>query len=175
MVASDARPRWSCDEKCGLEFSPGWSWTSGRKPISVSSGDVHKVVPPPLSPAAHGSADRRWFESPPRPSLPLSGRHDHLVAGGARADESVRPGVGIEGRRSGFSGGGTVGRPARSALHMAAMMISVCCGTPLHPLGSLDDHAYVCDDAGIKTLVCDPVFFEERAAPPSAVSRIWAL
>ena len=47
--------------------------------------------------------------------------------------------------------------------NMAAMMISGCCGTPLHPLGSLDDHAYVCNDAGIETLVYDPVFFGERA------------
>jgi fatty-acyl-CoA synthase len=37
--------------------------------------------------------------------------------------------------------------------------------TALHPLGSLDDHAYVLDDAGITTLVIDPVpAFVERAA-----------
>jgi fatty-acyl-CoA synthase len=47
--------------------------------------------------------------------------------------------------------------------NMAAMMISGCRGTPLHPLGSLDDHAYVCNDAGIETLVYDPGFFGERA------------
>ena len=36
--------------------------------------------------------------------------------------------------------------------------------TSLHPLGSLDDHAYVLDDAGITTLVIDPVpMFVERA------------
>src|SRR6188474_651408 len=29
--------------------------------------------------------------------------------------------------------------------------------TSLHPLGSLDDHAYVLDDAGITTLIVDPV------------------
>jgi fatty-acyl-CoA synthase len=32
--------------------------------------------------------------------------------------------------------------------------------TSLHPLGSLDDHAYVINDAGITTLVVDPVFAE---------------
>ncbi|WP_121251248.1 fatty-acid--CoA ligase FadD8 [Nocardioides ferulae] len=36
--------------------------------------------------------------------------------------------------------------------------------TSLHPLGSLDDHAYVIDDAGIGVLVIDPVpMFVERA------------
>ena len=37
--------------------------------------------------------------------------------------------------------------------------------TALHPLGSLDDHAYVLADAGVTTLVIDPVpMFVERAA-----------
>ena len=36
--------------------------------------------------------------------------------------------------------------------------------TSLHPLGSLDDHAYVINDAGITTLIIDPVpMFVERA------------
>ena len=47
--------------------------------------------------------------------------------------------------------------------NMAAMMISGCRGTPLHPLGSLDDHAYICNDAGIETLVYDPTLFGQRA------------
>jgi fatty-acyl-CoA synthase len=47
--------------------------------------------------------------------------------------------------------------------NMAAMMISGCRGTPLHPLGSLDDHAYVCNDAKIETLVYDPNLFGQRA------------
>ncbi len=37
--------------------------------------------------------------------------------------------------------------------------------TALHPLGSLDDHAYVLSDAGVSTLIIDPVpMFVERAA-----------
>jgi fatty-acyl-CoA synthase len=37
--------------------------------------------------------------------------------------------------------------------------------TALHPLGSLDDHAYILSDAGIETLVIDPTpAFVERAA-----------
>jgi fatty-acyl-CoA synthase len=35
--------------------------------------------------------------------------------------------------------------------------------TPLHPLGSLDDHAYVLDHAEIDTLVYDPGAFDGRA------------
>jgi fatty-acyl-CoA synthase len=35
--------------------------------------------------------------------------------------------------------------------------------TSLHPLGSLDDHAYVIDDAGISVLVVDPSFADRGA------------
>jgi len=48
--------------------------------------------------------------------------------------------------------------------NMGASMRLGCRTTPLHPMGSLDDHAYVLDDAGIETLVYDPEFFGERAA-----------
>ncbi|WP_019201970.1 AMP-binding protein [Tsukamurella sp. 1534] len=34
----------------------------------------------------------------------------------------------------------------------------------LHPMGSLDDHVYVMEDAGIETLIYDPRLYEERAA-----------
>ena len=43
---------------------------------------------------------------------------------------------------------------------MGAVMVSGCRNTPLHPLGSLDDHAYVLEDAGIDTLIFDPAFSE---------------
>jgi fatty-acyl-CoA synthase len=46
--------------------------------------------------------------------------------------------------------------------NMAAMMVSGCRGTPLHPLGSLDDHAYVMNDAKIETLVFDPAYFGDH-------------
>ena len=36
--------------------------------------------------------------------------------------------------------------------------------TSLHPLGSADDHAYVINDAGITTLVIDPVFVDRALA-----------
>ena len=41
---------------------------------------------------------------------------------------------------------------------MGAVMVSGCRNTPLHPLGSLDDHVYVLEDAGIDTLIFDPSF-----------------
>ena len=47
--------------------------------------------------------------------------------------------------------------------NIAAMQIAGCVGTPLHPMGSLDDHAYVLEDAGIEALIFDPTLFEHRA------------
>ncbi len=43
---------------------------------------------------------------------------------------------------------------------MGAVMVGGCRNTPLHPLGSLDDHAYVLEDAGIETMIFDPSFAE---------------
>jgi acyl-CoA synthetase (AMP-forming)/AMP-acid ligase II len=48
--------------------------------------------------------------------------------------------------------------------NMGASMLVGCRTTPLHPMGSLDDHAYVLEDAGVETLVYDPQFFGARAA-----------
>ncbi len=48
--------------------------------------------------------------------------------------------------------------------NLAAMQINGCIGTPLHPLGSLDDHAYVLEAAEIDTLIFDPTVFSEVAA-----------
>ena len=48
--------------------------------------------------------------------------------------------------------------------NMGAFNVTGCRSTPLHPMGSLDDHAYVLEDAGIETLVFDPAVYEERAA-----------
>ena len=47
--------------------------------------------------------------------------------------------------------------------NMSAMQIAGCCGTALHPLGSVDDHAYVLNDAEIEVLVYDASLFEDRA------------
>jgi fatty-acyl-CoA synthase len=48
--------------------------------------------------------------------------------------------------------------------NIAAMQLTGCCGTPLHPLGSLEDHVYVLQAAEISTLVYDPTVFEDLAA-----------
>jgi fatty-acyl-CoA synthase len=46
---------------------------------------------------------------------------------------------------------------------MGTYMVFPTRNTPLHPLGSIDDHAYVIEDAGIETLVFDPAFAERAA------------
>jgi fatty-acyl-CoA synthase len=43
---------------------------------------------------------------------------------------------------------------------MGANMLTGCRASALHPLGSLDDHAYVVEDAELETLVFDPSFAE---------------
>ena len=44
-----------------------------------------------------------------------------------------------------------------------ANMVTGCRGQALHPMGSIDDHAYVLEDAGAETLIFDPSAFQERA------------
>ena len=51
---------------------------------------------------------------------------------------------------------------------MGAVMIGGCRNTPLHPLGSLDDHAYVVEDAEISTLIFDRASRRARASCASA-------
>jgi fatty-acyl-CoA synthase len=48
--------------------------------------------------------------------------------------------------------------------NIAAMQLAGCIGTPLHPLGSLEDHAYVLEAAEIDTLVYDASVFDAHAA-----------
>jgi len=50
-------------------------------------------------------------------------------------------------------------------LHVGnACMLNEYVTVPLHPKGSLDDHIYVAEDAGLDTLIFDPVHFGARAA-----------
>jgi fatty-acyl-CoA synthase len=46
--------------------------------------------------------------------------------------------------------------------NMAATSIAACRNTALHPLGSLEDHAYVLQDAGVETLVFDAEYFGDH-------------
>src|SRR5215204_4652348 len=48
--------------------------------------------------------------------------------------------------------------------NLTASLINGCVITPLHPLASLADHAYVVGDADIECLVFDTDNFNERAA-----------
>ena len=56
----------------------------------------------------------------------------------------------------------SMNRP-ESWFFQAASLIAGCRLTPLHPLGSLDDHAFCCDDAEVSMLAFDPAHFDERA------------
>jgi fatty-acyl-CoA synthase len=47
---------------------------------------------------------------------------------------------------------------------MGANMLTGVRSTALHPMGSVEDQAYVLEDAGVETLLFDPTAFEERAA-----------
>lgn len=47
--------------------------------------------------------------------------------------------------------------------NIAAMQIAGCTGTPLHPMGSLEDHAYILEHAEIDALVFDATLFSARA------------
>ncbi|MET0526627.1 MAG: fatty-acid--CoA ligase FadD8 [Nocardioides sp.] len=56
------------------------------------------------------------------------------------------------------------------ALNRPEVLVSIGAGqlvglrrSALHPLGSLDDHAYVLADAGVETLVVDPLFAQRAA------------
>ena len=61
--------------------------------------------------------------------------------------------------------------PACSSLNRPEVLMILGAGqtqgyrrTALHPLGSLDDHAYVLNDAGVTSLIIDPnPMFVERA------------
>ena len=48
--------------------------------------------------------------------------------------------------------------------NIAAMQLAGCVGTPLHPLGSLEDHCYILAAAGIEALVYDASLFDAYAA-----------
>jgi fatty-acyl-CoA synthase len=68
-------------------------------------------------------------------------------------------------------GAGTGAHAALLALNRPEVLFILGAGqtqgfrrTSLHPLGSADDHAYVINDAGITTLIIDPVFAERAVA-----------
>jgi fatty-acyl-CoA synthase len=56
----------------------------------------------------------------------------------------------------------TANRP-EVLFNLGAGMVAGTRGTALHPMGSLDDHTYILEDAGVETLFYDPTAYEERA------------
>ncbi len=58
---------------------------------------------------------------------------------------------------------------------MGAIMAGGYRNTPLHPLGSVDDHAYVLTDGGIDTLIFDPSFADHVALLAEGVPTLTRL
>jgi fatty-acyl-CoA synthase len=123
----------------------------------VESPDLHRGVhlPDLLVTALHRNLDK--------PAVYLG---DQVLTAAEVADEISRYVQALESTGLGRGSPAAVlalNRP-EVLFNMGASMLVGCRTTPLHPLGSLDDHAYVLEDAGVETLVFDPEFFDERAA-----------
>jgi len=123
----------------------------------VESPDLHRGVHlPDLLVTA-------LYRNPAKPAVYLG---DQVLTAAEVADEISRYVQALESKGLGRGSPAAVlalNRP-EVLFNMGASMLVGCRTTPLHPLGSLDDHAYVLEDAGIETLVFDPEFFGERAA-----------
>ena len=78
----------------------------------------------------------------------------------ARADQPVRPGLRGARRRQGTAGALLALNRPEVLFILGASQTQGYRRTSLHPLGALDDHAYVINDAEITTLIVDPVFVE---------------
>jgi fatty-acyl-CoA synthase len=123
----------------------------------VDSPDLHRGV---HLPDLLVTALRR---NPGKPAVYLG---DQVLTAAEVADEISRFVQALESKGLGRGSPAAVlalNRP-EVLFNMGASMLVGCRTTPLHPLGSLDDHAYVLEDAGVETLVFDPEFFGERAA-----------
>ena len=100
---------------------------------------------------------------PDRPAVYLG---DHVLTGAEVRDEISRYAQAFAAQ--GISKGSPVAMLSTNKpevlFTMGANMVTGCRTTALHPLGSIDDHAYVLGDAGTETLIFDPAVFGERAA-----------
>jgi fatty-acyl-CoA synthase len=96
---------------------------------------------------------------PDRPAVYLG---DQVLTGAQVRDEMSRYAQAYAARGLGKGSGVAMLSPNRPEVlfAMGANMLSACRATPLHPLGSLDDHAYVVEDAELETLIFDPSFAE---------------
>jgi fatty-acyl-CoA synthase len=124
---------------------------------AVESPDLHRGVHlPDLLVTA-------LYRYPDKPAVYLG---DQVLTAAEVADEISRYVQALESKGLGRGSPAAVlalNRP-EVLFNMGASMLVGSRTTPLHPLGSLDDHAYVLEDAGVETLVFDPQFFGERAA-----------
>jgi fatty-acyl-CoA synthase len=100
---------------------------------------------------------------PDRPAVYLG---DHVLTGAEVRDEISRYAQAFAAQ--GISKGSTIAMLSTNKpevlFTMGANMVTGCRTTALHPLGSIDDHAYVLGDAGTETLIFDPAAFGKRAA-----------
>jgi fatty-acyl-CoA synthase len=100
---------------------------------------------------------------PDRPAVYLG---DHVLTGAEVRDEISRYAQAFA--ANGIAKGSTVAilstNKPEVLFTMGANMVTGCRTSALHPLGSIDDHAYVVSDAGTETLIFDPAAFGERAA-----------
>ncbi len=99
------------------------------------------------------------------PSKPAVYLGDRVLTAGEMADEISRYVQAYEawGVTQGSSTATLSANRPEVLFAMGAGMIAGCRGTPLHPMGSLDDHVYILEDAQIETLFYDPSAYEERA------------
>ena len=91
-----------------------------------------------------------------KPVMELGGA---TLTGGEVADAASRYAQALAGLGVGSSALLATNRPEVLLITAASQMLGSR-RTALHPLGSLDDHAYAINDAGIGTLIVDPVFAE---------------
>jgi fatty-acyl-CoA synthase len=79
----------------------------------------------------------------------------------------------------GSSSATLAGNRAEVLMQLCANIVTGVRGSALHPLGSLQDQAYILEDAGIETLFYDPQLYEQRAVELAArvpgLKRILAL
>ena len=127
------------------------------EPTSTSTGDLHRgVYLPDLLIAA---LDRH----PNRPAVYLG---DTVLTGAEVRDEISRmvQAFAAQGLHQGSAVAMLSPNRPEVLFCMGANMLTACRTSALHPMGSLDDHAYVLDDAEVETLVFDPSFAERAKA-----------
>src|SRR6266567_6609432 len=98
-----------------------------------------------------------------RPAFEADGVRLTYAAG---ADLAGRMRAVLQARGVGLGTGVAVLSPNRPEAWLTNLAIWCAGGryTGLQPLGSEDDHAFICDDAGIEVLVVDPSLAERGAA-----------